>query len=79
MQTLIVFSFGDSHCGKCQDILFGLSLGKTGLQIRVRNKNTYFSTKTYIVGTQKNRPKHMFNNIFSLKMLNFTVCEKRVA
>ena len=27
----------------------------TGLSLRVRVKNNYFSTKTYVVGTQKNR------------------------
>ena len=35
----------------------GLSLLETGLQIRVRTGKlfSYFSTKTYVVGTQKNR------------------------
>ena len=37
--------------------MVGIRKSITGLQLRVRNENLifYFSTKTYVVGTQKNR------------------------
>ena len=47
------------HCesNKITDLGGGHCVSPAGLWVRVRNENliSYFSTKTYVVGTQKNR------------------------
>ena len=55
-------TFGRWHNGKQANFLgeiiaFKFEPGVSGLQIKVRTENifSYFSAKTYVVGTQKNR------------------------
>ena len=52
----------------------------SGLQIRVHIEKTFFSSKTYVVGTQKNRlnetvllstPKCMFKNNHNFTLIKF--------
>ena len=61
-----------SQVGKPANERSTINLYTPGLQIRVRNEKSfsYFSIKTYVVGTQRNRltehPKHMDKKIIPI-------------